>query len=90
MKVKWSDYFSNIGHFTSRGCMRCHDGKHTDTTGTVISNNCHSCHIILAQGPRRLSGIINTASGLQFVHPIDIGQAWKEGNCYDCHRGTQP
>ena len=90
MKVKWSDYFSNIGHFTSRGCMRCHDGKHTSTTGTVISNNCHSCHIILAQGPRRLDGIINTASGLVFVHPVDIGPAWKEGNCYDCHRGTQP
>lgn len=89
MKVKWSDYPDNIGHFSFRGCMRCHDGKHTSENGVSISNNCRSCHIILSQGVGKRGGVLNTA-GLDFIHPIDIGPAWKEGNCYDCHRGMQP
>jgi hypothetical protein len=89
MKARWSDYPNNIGHFNFRGCMRCHDGKHTSGNGTVIANNCHYCHIILSQGAGKRGRIINNA-GLDFIHPIDIGPAWKEGNCYDCHRGTQP
>ena len=30
MKATWAAYPVNIGHFTSPGCMRCHDGNHTD------------------------------------------------------------
>jgi NapC/NirT cytochrome c family, N-terminal region len=89
MKARWSDYPNNIGHFNFRGCMRCHDGKHTSGNGTIIANNCRYCHIILSQGAGKRGKIINNA-GLDFIHPIDIGPAWKEGNCYDCHRGTQP
>jgi hypothetical protein len=22
---------------------------------------------------------------LEFQHPVDIGEAWKEGNCSECH-----
>jgi hypothetical protein len=90
MKAKWSNYPNNIGHFNFRGCMRCHDGKHTSNTGTVVTNNCRACHVILSQGPDKRAGIASMASGLEFRHPVDIGPAWKEGNCYDCHRGTQP
>jgi hypothetical protein len=90
MKTKWSAYPNNIGHFNFRGCMRCHDGKHASESGAVITNNCRSCHIILSQGPKKRNGIVNTDTGLGFIHPVDIGPAWKEGNCYDCHTGGQP
>jgi hypothetical protein len=90
MKAKWSDYPNNIGHFNFRGCMRCHDGKHASKSGTTVTNDCRSCHVILAQGPDKRTGIASMTAGLEFRHPVDIGPAWKEGNCYDCHRGTQP
>jgi len=25
--------------------------------------------------------------GLEFQHPEDVGDAWKETNCKDCHSG---
>lgn len=90
MKVKWSAYPDDIGHFLFRGCMRCHDGKHRSGTGTVIANDCRTCHIILSQGPK-MAGQVNTAEqGLEFRHPVDIGAAWKQGACYECHGGVQP
>jgi hypothetical protein len=90
MKVKWADYPNNIGHFNFPGCMRCHDGKHVTSKGVAISKDCNSCHIILSQGPKKRGSIINADAGLPFVHPVEIGAAWKDGNCYDCHRGVQP
>jgi len=90
MKAKWSDYPDNIGHFIFRGCMRCHDGNHRDSEGSVITNDCRTCHIILSQGIRERSEILNLQVGLDFRHPLDIGDAWKGGACYDCHKGIQP
>jgi nitrate/TMAO reductase-like tetraheme cytochrome c subunit len=90
MKAKWLDYPNDIGHFFFPGCMRCHDGKHKSGTGTVISNDCTSCHVIMAQGPKMIGEKIIAESGLEFKHPVDVGDAWKQGRCYDCHKGTQP
>jgi hypothetical protein len=90
MKSDWSDYPNDIGHFTFRGCMRCHDGKHAGRSGAVITNECRTCHIILAQGPQTARDQVIAASGLDFRHPVDIGDAWKEGHCFECHRGVQP
>jgi hypothetical protein len=28
--------------------------------------------------------------GLEFQHPEDIGEAWKEIKCSDCHTGELP
>ena len=28
--------------------------------------------------------------GLEFQHPEDIGDTWKETGCYECHSGVQP
>lgn len=84
MRVKWKAYPNNIGHMTSLGCFRCHDGKHVSKTGKVISKDCNSCHTLLYQGtdpqPTSLS-----VQGLSFQHPEDIGDAWKETNCTECH-----
>ena len=90
MKADWSDYPNDIGHFTFRGCMRCHDGKHSSRPGILIPNDCRTCHVIIAQGPKMTGREIITENGLEFKHPVDIGDAWKEGHCYVCHQGTQP
>ncbi len=89
MKADWSDYPNNIGHFIFRGCMRCHDGNHASSSG-IIPNDCRTCHVIIAQGPKLSREKIIAETGLVFRHPVDIGDAWKEGHCYECHSGTQP
>jgi len=48
MKVDWRTYPDNIGHLNYPGCFRCHDGNHVSADGRVLSNDCETCHIILA------------------------------------------
>jgi nitrate/TMAO reductase-like tetraheme cytochrome c subunit len=48
MKVTWGSYPSNLGHMDSPGCFRCHDGNHTSADGRTISNDCSTCHDMLA------------------------------------------
>ena len=87
MRVDWRAYRNNIGHHNTAGCFRCHDGKHKSSDGRVISNDCQTCHVILAQG-RSLAREANLF-GLPFQHPADVGDAWKTTLCSDCHDGTQ-
>jgi NapC/NirT cytochrome c family, N-terminal region len=86
MRVSWKHYPNNIGHLYAPGCFRCHDGKHVGDNGKILSRDCNACHIILAQKldneKLRLS-----LGGIQYRHPVDIGDAWKEMNCSDCHGG---
>jgi hypothetical protein len=86
MNVNWKAYPDNIGHLTSPGCFRCHDGKHKAASGRMISKDCNSCHTILYQGPADKPTTLD-ASGLQFQHPVDVGDAWKDTNCSECHSG---
>jgi hypothetical protein len=44
MKVTFGVYFDNLGHTTSTGCFRCHDGSHVARDGTSISADCSYCH----------------------------------------------
>ena len=90
MKVKWSDYPNEIGHFIFRGCMRCHDGKHKSDEGLIIPNDCHTCHIILEQGKSGPRETLNLETGQEFRHPVDIGKAWQQMGCYGCHSGVRP
>jgi nitrate/TMAO reductase-like tetraheme cytochrome c subunit len=91
MRVKWSVYPNNAGHFIFRGCMRCHDGKHKSREGLVISNRCDTCHIIISQGVDiKKEECLDLSRGIRFRHPVDIGVAWESGACYDCHTGTYP
>jgi NapC/NirT cytochrome c family protein len=50
MKIGWNTYPSLIGHPTAEtaGCFRCHDGVLVDPNGKQISNDCRSCHFVLA------------------------------------------
>jgi hypothetical protein len=90
MKARWSAYPDNIGHFIFRGCMRCHDGNHKSDDGSVVAHDCRTCHIILLQGSREKSEVADLRKGLDFRHPVDIGDAWKGGACYECHTGKGP
>jgi fumarate reductase subunit C len=85
MKARWDAYPNHIGHLDSPGCFRCHDGRHTSASGAVIRHDCTLCHSILGQGPAgRMTFSLSDAS-LAFRHPVDIGQAWKEMACVECH-----
>ena len=44
MKVTFGTYPDNLGHLTSSGCFRCHDGSHNAKDGTSISADCEYCH----------------------------------------------
>lgn len=90
MKVKWTAYPDNIGHMEFRGCMRCHNGTHVSDSGKRITRDCRSCHVILAQGSGDRAQWATSIDGLDFEHPEDIDEAWKEDGCYDCHEGVQP
>jgi hypothetical protein len=90
MNVRWSEYPNNVGHFTDKGCMRCHAGNHKSEDGLKISHDCKACHIILAQGAGDDYEATMSPEGLEFRHPEDIDEAWREMGCYECHDGTQP
>jgi hypothetical protein len=45
MKVTFGVYPDNIGHVTSNGCFRCHDGSHAASDGSTINAECEYCHI---------------------------------------------
>jgi hypothetical protein len=88
MNVSWKKFPNNIGHMYYPGCFRCHDGKHLAENGTPLSRDCSACHTILAQ--KFQSDSIHVAlNGLEYQHPVDIGDAWKETNCSECH-STSP
>jgi nitrate/TMAO reductase-like tetraheme cytochrome c subunit len=90
MKARWSAYPNNVGHFFYKGCMRCHDGNHQSDSGVKISHECNACHTIMAQGVDGAVERDTTGAGLEFKHPIDIDEAWKETGCFECHSGVQP
>ncbi|MBT8207651.1 MAG: NapC/NirT family cytochrome c [Acidimicrobiia bacterium] len=48
MKVDWATYPDHIGHEASDGCYRCHNDEHSTDDGEVISQDCDTCHAILA------------------------------------------
>lgn len=84
MNVSWKEFPNNLDHMHSLGCFRCHDDKHVSADGRVIKKDCNTCHTMLTQlspdGKRRTD-----INGIQFQHPVDIGDEWKTTPCKDCH-----
>ncbi len=86
MKTDYRARENNLSHFVNDGCFRCHDGVKENEEGGTLSSECTSCHLIVAQGPsEKLSEIASDISGLEFQHPEDIDEAWKEMKCTECH-----
>ncbi|MBU2500029.1 NapC/NirT family cytochrome c [bacterium] len=84
MKVSWRDFPDHIGHLTTPGCFRCHDGLHETDTGEVISRDCNLCHAIVSQEVKSGETFESLAS-LEYKHPEDIDEEWKVTNCSECH-----
>ncbi|RQW78155.1 MAG: hypothetical protein EHM51_00515 [Geobacter sp.] len=86
MKASWSAYPDNIGHLYFSGCFRCHNGTHVSNGGKTIRRDCTLCHDINTQGtPGKNMEIARVGESLEFRHPVDIGGAWRETYCTDCH-----
>ncbi len=85
MKVKWSAYPNHLGHLETEGCYRCHNDRHTSDQGRVISRDCNLCHDITAQGTLANMEISNITAPLEFQHPVDINEVWRDQHCSDCH-----
>jgi hypothetical protein len=87
MKVSWRHYGNNQGHVFSQGCFRCHDGKHKSDDGTVLSRDCSLCHLLIERAPGQENAGNEQAllRVMQYPHPVDIGDAWKEMMCVRCH-----
>jgi hypothetical protein len=86
MKTDYRARENNLSHFVNDGCFRCHDGMKENQYGVKLSHDCQSCHLIVAQGPsEEPSELESNIAGLEFDHPEDIDEAWKEMLCTDCH-----
>lgn len=48
MNVEWGTYPNHLGHQNSPGCFRCHDDEHSTEEGKTISQDCFTCHTLLA------------------------------------------
>jgi nitrate/TMAO reductase-like tetraheme cytochrome c subunit len=53
MNIKWGTYRNHLGHSLDMtgeiGCFRCHDEEHKTAEGKTISQDCTTCHSLLAQ-----------------------------------------
>ena len=85
MKVKWNVYPNHLGHKETLGCNRCHDDKHISSANRSISRDCNLCHVIKAQGKPGEMEFGSYIESLEFKHPVDIDQEWRETACAECH-----
>jgi hypothetical protein len=90
MRVTSGVYLNHIGHLESDGCFRCHSNRHKSDKGVVVSKDCDLCHTIIAQGPADSMQFASINKSLEFRHPRDIKDAWKEYFCTECHRSLYP
>jgi thiosulfate reductase cytochrome b subunit len=88
MKANWKIYPDNIGHIYSPGCFRCHDGKHVNENGKILTNDCNACHTFQTEFIPQVGDSLKT-TGItvvnDFVHPGGADKKIKEQNCVVCH-----
>jgi NapC/NirT cytochrome c family, N-terminal region len=68
--VTWGTYKNNLGHTDYPGCFRCHDEAHASSDGKTITQDCGTCHEIVAASEAspdvlRTLGLRERLSGLQ-------------------------
>jgi len=84
MKVSWRGFPNHISHLYDSGCFRCHDGEHFTDKGEMIRRDCNLCHTIIVQTTSDGRNLISM-SGIDFVHPEDLGTDVKDLICVECH-----
>lgn len=90
MNVTYDAYPNHIGHKESNGCFRCHNGRFKSGKGRIISRDCDLCHSIIGQGNPNNMEYTTFYKSLEFKHPVDIQDAWKESDCSECHTYLYP
>ena len=89
MKVNWKTYPDNIGHMTSPGCFRCHEGRHVNQFGEIIRHDCDICHTFL--NPVEGDGGLRFIKQGEFAHPYTLEGAHVNLRCNQCHEtGSAP
>ncbi len=89
MNVQWGTYYNNVGHKQWPGCFRCHDGRHVNQKGELLSRDCALCH---TQPQRRIP---LTGVPLEWVqpqpdwHPMALTGKHATILCDQCHRPAQ-
>ncbi|MEJ2104110.1 MAG: cytochrome c3 family protein, partial [Ignavibacteriaceae bacterium] len=84
MRVSWKGFPNHISHLYDSGCFRCHDGQHFTDDGEMIRRDCNLCHTIIAQTTSEGKNLVSM-SGVEFVHPEDLGTDVKDLICVECH-----
>jgi hypothetical protein len=84
MGVSWREFPNHLSHLYDSGCFRCHDGEHVTDDGEMIRRDCNLCHTIVAQTTSSGENLVSM-SGIDFVHPEDVGMDVKDLMCVDCH-----
>jgi nitrate/TMAO reductase-like tetraheme cytochrome c subunit len=87
MNLSWNSHLDNRGHLNFLGCFRCHNAAHESDAGDSIRHDCNLCHIITGQGAPDNMTIGSPRDPLEFQHPVDIYEIWKEAACSECHTG---
>ncbi len=85
MNADWRTYPENIGHLTSPGCFRCHDGSHVNQYGESITSDCNTCHTFV-HSVEQLANRATVEEG-EFVHPYELQGVHGSLRCNDCHTG---
>ncbi len=83
--VSWKTYPNHLGHRVFPGCFRCHDNRHKDDDGEVISMKCNNCHEFVDQewGDAAYEPVKYKTQ--PFRHPGGQGDIYEHGLCTDCH-----
>ncbi len=90
MKVNWTTYPNNIGHRNWPGCFRCHNDRHMNELGKVLTSSCPVCHTVPQRGPLLPLGATQPAS-MEPWHPWPLKGEHTRILCSLCHRaGYRP
>jgi hypothetical protein len=90
MNVNWITYPNNVGHRNWPGCFRCHNDRHVNKQGKVLTSSCPVCHTVPQRGPLLPLGAITPASTEPW-HPWLLRGKHTRILCSLCHRaGYRP
>jgi hypothetical protein len=60
LNTGWGTHPDQLGHTAAPGCFRCHDGEHAAPDGRTLTQDCETCHHVVAleeQQPKILSDL---------------------------------
>ena len=95
-KIDWTTYPNNVGHISSPGCFRCHDGKHLDADQQAIRLECNLCHSVpVVSGPDSFVARIEISRGPEpdtHRNPnwISLHNKSIDTSCSACHSMADP